>query len=867
MKRNDIFVDMRLPGILLDVFFKSCPVRNGAAKGVTAGLICLLMVWTTEVAAQTVSSVQPDSSQYIAPLTTTITSQQMEQFGTRSVRDAIVRMPGMNLGRRNELNMRGVGQFGYNVLLNGRPLAASTFDGRSFEIASVSSDIFSEIEIIRVAAPDLPADALAGTINLITYGYPPGDGRTVRAYGGVTAHPDYFTYTGAGANAGLHYSETVHENLSLSVDLSLQQDQSGFESLTMNYGAAEIENTQMDVLTRIAPGLHVDAATRWSGSARMHYEASDALSFYLKGFFFNNDRATDRHQNIMDTMGDLLRPDTTGAIGQQGFAGYNALRQNHQVRHYNVHAGGRQRFNFGKLDFDATWSTSQVFQEEYLFPFQRNGVDFTINFDDRVRPEMQITNVQLARDGTIDYRSIRFQGIDQTITGQDNELYSANLDLRIPHHHGTVAFGVLASHNVRANNYRQTHFNYFRTLDLNRFRMVPQGNLDIFGETNYRIPWVIDTDMALLFFEENRPFFIGDTDSERRDSGIWNYDHRERIYAGYGMGSWQVGLLEFFSGIRIEHTVANYEGVVLAYNESDELTEDVKAASDQQYTHLFPNVQISIRPSEFAALKAAYSRTIRRPDANLLSPFVLLEHQQGTLFKGNPDLVPMVADNLDLLTQVYIGNHIQTGVNLFYKQLTNAVTKRSRVLSGGELDGYEERMFINSEGKTDIYGLEIAWQQQLVFLPGWLAGLGLYANYTWTRSDHQDSNRPGEILQLPGQSPHVVNAAMNFSHGRIFTQLMYHWTSEYVSDLGVDAAWAPSLSSTEMVFLDYHDDGASDLSATFQFRISENFHFWANASNLLRSERKRYAYARSLYPSEIDIRKGVIINTGIRYSF
>lgn len=37
-------------------------------------------------------------------------------------------------------------------------------------------------------------------------------------------------------------------------------------------------------------------------------------------------------------------------------------------------------------------------------------------------------------------------------------------------------------------------------------------------------------------------------------------------------------------------------------------------------------------------------------------------------------------------------------------------------------------------GNADLFGLEVAFQRQLDFLPGALAGLGLYTNYTFTES-------------------------------------------------------------------------------------------------------------------------------------
>jgi hypothetical protein len=97
-----------------------------------------------------------------------------------------------------------------------------------------------------------------------------------------------------------------------------------------------------------------------------------------------------------------------------------------------------------------------------------------------------------------------------------------------------------------------------------------------------------------------------------------------------------------------------------------------------------------------------------------------------------------------------------------------------------------------------------------------------------------------------------------------FSQISYHWTASYLSSLGSNGA-APSVHGQDSVYLDRYQDGWSDLTASFRFRISNQFRFWADASNLLGTERVLYQYSRQFYPTQIDYNGGRNFRIGIRY--
>jgi len=795
---------------------------------------------------------------------TVLSTQQMEAFGDMTLQDAISRFPGVHVGLEGDVNIRGVGYNQFNVTLNGRQMASTGLGDRNVDLAGISVDMLHQLEIIRVVTPDMHADALAGVVNIRTR-RPAGD-RAINAYGGIGAQPAYFTYGGMGARGGVHYTEAIREDLSFGLNLNYQQDYFGWETLNLDHDVAELGGDQTDVIRRVSPGLHDNRNGRFSGSLQLDYMPSEQMLVYINGFYNNDNRIMDLHRNYWDTGGDWILPDTTGAQGSQGSYGSDMRSRVHDVQYYAIQTGARHWFDYFDFEYNVNWSYAQAQQEQYLFQFMIDGLDFAIDHQSPTRPAMTPTNIILRRDGTIDYRMISMEGIERTVNDHKDHTFSGNIDLDIPFGNAALKFGSSALLNYKKGKFTQTPFTYFRPLNLSRYRMVPQGHINIFDEEAYLIPWIMESDRARLFFEENTPHFIKDEEQERKNSDIWNYDHSESILAGYGMGTMRLGNVHLKGGVRIEHTIANYEGREVDFDEDDQWVASNIVDADRQYTHLFPNAQIAYEFSDVSNIRLAWSRTIARPDYNRLSPYTLTLRQDATLLRGNPDLDPMISDNLDLLVDHYFNGIGQIGIGVFYKRLSDFVFERSRLVTEGEFAGYNERFFDNGEEQATLYGVEVFWQQNLTFLPGILGNFGTYANYTWSESEFEVDHRPNEKVRLPGQSPHILNAALNYSQGRIFSQISYYWMAETLIGLAESTTLAPSISGTEQVYLDRYDSGISDLSVSFAFHISENFRFWADASNLLQNERVIYDHSKSVYPVNTNLLQGLVFRSGIQFN-
>ncbi len=153
---------------------------------------------------------------------------------------------------------------------------------------------------------------------------------------------------------------------------------------------------------------------------------------------------------------------------------------------------------------------------------------------------------------------------------------------------------------------------------------------------------------------------------------------------------------------------------------------------------------------------------------------------------------PVSAFNLDFLGEHYFGNVGVISGGLFYKRLNNFIYNssfRTNNLNGRPF-GEEVIVFqaINGD-QANLFGFELAYQQNLNFLPGFLRGFGIYGNYTYTNSSaeistlDEDGNLLEETIDLPGQATHMGNLSLSYNLGRFNARISGNFNGEYLSEI------------------------------------------------------------------------------------
>ncbi|TVQ72634.1 MAG: hypothetical protein EA363_04270 [Balneolaceae bacterium] len=784
-------------------------------------------------------------------------------FADRTVPDMLVRFPGVYRNLDGSLNIRGTGGR-FDLFLNGHPTAYSSLGGRSYFLDAFSADAVQSVAF-GSATGQAAHSGRADVLNLAAHPAGRTSGQQISGVAGLGALPQYSRYGGPVGRVAVQHLQPLSDKADAGARLTWQTDHTGMEELSLDFDAAEFDGATRDVLRSVTPSYLNELSRRMSGSVWFVWTPADHTELTASLNHFQTDMRTDRHAQSHDTKGDWLRPDTTGLAGGQGAVRYEANTADRTLTQTDLQFSGISRFDNWDLRYRLNWSQADSRRDLLRIPFSREGTDFSIDMSDRLRPVMHITGVPVLDNSTIDYRTMRMGAMEQTLQEHKNGLVSAAIGVQYR------PLGLSAGADIRSNHhdawFEQSGYNFFQVLNLYRFFMIPQGSMEVFGKPGYLIPWMVDTGDARNFLEGNLPRFSRNEEDVVRNSATENFSVEEGRVGAYTTYSGGTGSVDLEAGLRVEYIRGRYEGTVLLTggNGSPEPPERSRATTDRTDFLPFARIKWGVTPS--ASLALQYMSGVNNADFSQLVPFSLTDSQLLVRRKGNPDLNPEYINNVDLTWRYESEANTGLSITVFYRHLSNAILKTSRILSGGEQDGFLEFGYENSGNDAHTGGFELQMEHRLVSLPGPLSGFTILGNYTFTESRTEVDFRPEETFRLPGQSRHHLNAALRFEAGRLASQASYRYTSGALRTITTEAIPAPSASSGQLVYPDLVEPDTHLLTGSLRFRLSDNFTFWTDAAFDPVRTRSLYYHSPDIYPTLIQRRQGLAFRSGILFQF
>lgn len=343
------------------------------------------------------------------------------------------------------------------------------------------------------------------------------------------------------------------------------------------------------------------------------------------------------------------------------------------------------------------------------------------------------------------------------------------------------------------------------------------------------------------------------------------YEIEEKTLNAYVEGRFESGPLAIDAGIRLVRTEQTASGSTVE-NENQPTQRVTPIRRSNTYTEYLPSASLRYELSETLLLRAAYSRTLTRPDLNQLAPSEVvrgIDAGGGTGTQGNPDLQPFTADNFDVGLEWYFAPEGLLAATLFYKDidgLIDVTTQTQTRTFPRQADGVlvtAPILFTRpvNGASAEIQGLEFTAQSRFTFLPeGPLQNFGGIFNYTYTKSS-ADFSVQNDVRSsgLPGLSKNSFNAILYYDDGRIDARLSYAWRDRYLAQFSDDFG-VPR-------FVDAF--GQLDLSASYH--ITENFTAQFQALNITDEQIINQSSARYLPygVSELDRR----VMFGLRYTY
>ena len=240
----------------------------------------------------------------------------------------------------------------------------------------------------------------------------------------------------------------------------------------------------------------------------------------------------------------------------------------------------------------------------------------------------------------------------------------------------------------------------------------------------------VDPSAARTFFEANRGGFTANS-ANAGNSLQSDYNLTENILAGYWMARYALDTARLTAGVRFEDTTLTTGSYRLrggAYSWGQQR---------QHYGDWLPSAQFDWDLSDRLRVRAAYSRTLGRPNYDDLAAREGVNVNSSTgaisITSGNPDLKPRRSDNYDLSLEYYVNRDVLLSAGLFRKDIKDEIiTVRNQA---SELfDGTQQlvtRIRTVNARSPKVQGVELnAVVARMPFLPGPLAGLGASANVT-----------------------------------------------------------------------------------------------------------------------------------------
>lgn len=438
----------------------------------------------------------------------------------------------------------------------------------------------------------------------------------------------------------------------------------------------------------------------------------------------------------------------------------------------------------------------------------------------------------------------------------------------------TIAAGMMASSRIKSIDGFEMPFGQ-QCAYCGSDRVLPQAlfaptNRNFFSSYNGDIlrDWVIYDPHALVaqvdqFAAQDGRAFDPATPSASASSVV-----DEKVKAAYIMGSLDTELagmpLAVNLGLRYEDTDYTSSGasrtVISARPRVDEngnptgqniieLSPVIPVSFRGKYHDWLPSLNLRLSLTDNLILRLAASKVMTRPTLTDLSPRQSIQTNPGneTIRRGNPDLQPFRAKQVELGAEWYFAPDSLVNVAAFYKKIDSFVTLVTTPQTVDQIT-FQVTVPDNGEGAT-VKGFEVGYRQSFAnWLPEPFDGLGVQTSFNYTDSNAQyPSIVAGETYSLEGLSKYSYSLVGYYEKYGIQARVAYTYRDDFLQvAIG---------RNSEQEYFDAYDQ----LDASLSYDLTDNFTLFADALNLTNS--KEFIY--SISPN----RTKEYRTTGRRFSF
>lgn len=818
-----------------------------------------------------------------------VSEEKMRELPDVNAAEAIGRLPGIALQRNNgegqKVIIRGLDPKYTNITINGVKVPSNSGSNKSVDLSMISTEALSGIEVYKSPTPDMDADAIGGTVNLVLREAPNVSKSNVSLEGAYNGLMSSFGNYKASANYSRRFMDQklgviVQGNLE-GIERSSNEFGGGYQILEeiepLNFNLSE----QIEFRTRSSFNLNLDYRLKNGNIAWYSYYASTGRDI------------TSRNESYRPIEDNIVQ--------------YSLSSSEREIALLSNMISGRHDVFGAKVDWSTSYaSTNSETPAAYYMLFE----DIEAYSHDPILNDIPLP--QWVDSARTDFTRSRLRnGSFNNNTQFENNL-TALINAELPLTDGWFKSSLkVGAKSQRMNREKDDErlaetFYYLGGLEM-------KTAIDLWESQNDALSMTPDGRVSLNNFVASNPYQVGtflggdytmtnplddakivnwlETQKEILNLDRYgledNYTYSEEIDAYYGMFKLNFGnYVQVISGVRVEDTfndmTAKYSKLSQRYGNQGTIEDTTQTKS---YQEVMPHLHIKIQPTEWFDVRLSYAQTLARPDYNMVIPKANINSERARITAGNPDLKHMTADNYDITATFFSNKLGLLSVSGFHKDLQNIFFPVSgmylvsdslaAVWGFPSRAGYDLTSYDNSPEAT-VRGFEIDLQTNLSALDSPLSGVVMSFNvtrqfskttkYNFTTEDSLIGivrGRPvfekflvkkTREIDMPGQPPLIFNMSIGYDIKGFSGRISGNYQSEYLVGAG----------QSEIQDTNNGEFWRWDLA--LKQRINDNMVVHFSVSNLSGMREQTYRNYQLQYPRSIS-HYGAITNFGIRYTF
>lgn len=780
-------------------------------------------------------------------ITNVVSSDQVGKFPDSNIGDALKRITGINVqydqGEARFGQVRGTSTDLSSVTVNGNRLPSAEGDTRSVQLDLIPADMIQMIEVNKVITPDQDADAIGGSINLVTKNSP------YRRVINATAGTGYnWISRKMSLNLGFTYGDRFFDDrLGFMVSASYQNAPSGSYDTEFVWERDDNGNAYVnDYQIR----RYYVTRERQSYSLSLDYQFNPSHNIWFKGIFNNRNDWENRYRL---TLKDLTpKGQGTVRIQTKGGSSDNSDARLERQRTMDFTFGGNH--HLGIFDIDWMFGYDRASEErpnERYIDYQLKKQEFSMDYNDLRQPfATPLAGSTMLLSDEFSLKELTEQQED--IVEEDIK-FALNFMAPVSSW-ATIKFGGKI---VRKTKSKEVDFYEYSPIDEDVFdALALQNTIDVttsrfMPSSKYQSGVYVDKS----FLGGLNLSDVSQFESEQvAEELAGNYDARETVTSGYVRFDATLSRnLSLMAGLRVENTDLRYTGRI--YEDESDIVEET-APTNSDYINFLPSLMFKWDVNRDFTIRAAYSETLARPKYSAIVPGISISRSDNEITLGNPDLTATISHNFDLNAEYYFNSIGLVGAGVFYKKIEGFIVDEVAVNADYNGQSWTKIIQPKNAGNADLFGVELSYQRDFGFISQALKCIGFYGTYTYNYSRVTDFNFVGRedesSLSLPGTPEHTANASLFFEKSGLSLRLSYNYASAFIDEMGSET------------FYDRYYDAVNylDCNASYTFGKNVKITFYAELNNIL-NQPLRYYQGSKDYTMQAEY-YGVKLNGGIK---